>query len=89
MAVMKRLHITGMTWRWGILAVLVLGAILMPLPGGLTSPAERTFRIEASRFEYAPAVLRANPGDRVTIELVAKDVAHGIMVDGYNVEAIA
>jgi plastocyanin len=31
------------------------------------SPKERKFRIQASQFEYSPAVLSVNPGDRVTI----------------------
>ena len=54
-----------------------------------TTPVERTFRIQASRFEYNPAILPVNPGDRVTIELVATDVVHGLSIDGYNVETSA
>lgn len=29
-------------------------------------------------------MLKVNPGDRVTIELSATDVVHGLAIDGYN-----
>lgn len=54
-----------------------------------TAPAERFFRVEAAGYAFHPAVLHANPGDIVTIELVAKDVAHGLAIDGYPVEIFA
>ena len=76
-------------WHWVILAGLVLVAIFIPLPAGATTPANRTFRIEAKRFEYTPAVLRVNPGDNVTIELVATDVVQGLSIDGYVLETTA
>ncbi len=76
-------------WHWVILAGLVLVAIFIPLPAGATTPTNRTFRIEAKRFEYTPAVLRVNPGDKVTIELVATDVVHGLSIDGYGLETTA
>src|SRR4030042_1098453 len=76
-------------WHWVILAGLVLVVIFVPLPAGATTPTDRTFRIEARRFEYTPAVLQVNPGDKVTIELVATDVVHGLSIDGYNLETTA
>jgi heme/copper-type cytochrome/quinol oxidase subunit 2 len=77
-------------WRyWATLAALVLAVLLVPIPAGAATPAERTFRIEASRFEYNPAILVVNPGDKVTIELVATDVVHGLTIDGYNLETTA
>jgi cytochrome c oxidase subunit 2 len=45
--------------------------------------------VEASRFAYSPAVLRANPGDRVTIELASTDVVHGLEIDGYGLSITA
>lgn len=63
--------------------------MLLPSPVRATAPAERTFRIQASRFEYSPAILSVNPGDRVTIELVATDVVHGLSIDGYALETSA
>jgi heme/copper-type cytochrome/quinol oxidase subunit 2 len=76
-------------WHWVVLAGLALAVMLVPAPAGASAPAERTYRIDASRFEYNPAVLRVNPGDRVTIELVATDVVHGLAIDGYDVETTA
>ncbi len=77
-------------WRhWVILVGLAFVVILIPIPAGATAPTERTFRIDARRFEYDPAVLKANPGDRVTIELVAEDVVHGLSIDGYNLQTTA
>ncbi len=72
--------------RWIGLAGLALVIILFPVPTKVSNPIERTFHIEASRFKYSPTVLSVNPGDRVTIELAATDVVHGLSIDGYNLE---
>ncbi len=74
------------SWRWAALSGLALLVLLLPLPVVPTTPAERTFQIEASQFSYKPAVLSVNPGDRVTIELLATDVVHGLSIDGYELE---
>lgn len=66
-----------------------MGILLVPLPAGATAPIERTFHIDAKRFEYNPAILKVNQGDQVTIELVATDVVHGLIIDGYELETIA
>jgi heme/copper-type cytochrome/quinol oxidase subunit 2 len=76
-------------WQWLILAGLVLAVLFIPLPAAASTPTDRTFRIEASRFEYSPALLQVNPGDRVTIELVSTDVVHGLSIDGYNQQTTA
>ncbi len=79
-----------MRWlRWAVISGLALVVWFIPLPAAATTPAERTFRIKASRFEYSPAVLAVNPGDRVTIELTATDVVHGLSIDGYNLATSA
>jgi heme/copper-type cytochrome/quinol oxidase subunit 2 len=75
------------TIRWlpGVVWIsLALVVLFIPFPAAATTPTDRTFHIEASRFEYTPAVLTVNPGDRVTIELTATDVVHGLSIDGYN-----
>ena len=76
-------------WRWVALSGLTVLILFLPFPVKATTPVERTFRIQASRFEYSPAILSANPGDRVTIELVATDVVHGLSIDGYDLETSA
>jgi heme/copper-type cytochrome/quinol oxidase subunit 2 len=52
-------------------------------------PTLRTFRIEASQYAYDPGEISVNPGDTVTIELVAADVVHGLYVDGYGISVTA
>jgi heme/copper-type cytochrome/quinol oxidase subunit 2 len=76
-------------WRWAVLAGLVLLVLFFPIPATATTPVERIFRIQASQFEYSPAVLAVNPGDQVTIELLATDVVHGLSIDGYNINTTA
>ena len=66
-----------------------LSLALAPLPASTSAPQARFFQIQASDFDYAPSVLRVNPGDQVTIELVSEDVVHGIYLDGYNLEVQA
>ena len=77
-------------WQpWAVWVGLALVVLFIPFPVAATTPTDRTFHIEASRFEYMPAVLAVNPGDRVTIELTATDVVHGLSIDGYNLATTA
>jgi heme/copper-type cytochrome/quinol oxidase subunit 2 len=73
-------------WRWTVLVGLALSILFVPAPKNAHTPVERVFHIQASRFAYSPAILAVNPGDRVTIELAATDVVHGLAIDGYNLE---
>jgi heme/copper-type cytochrome/quinol oxidase subunit 2 len=69
-----------------ILFIAVLVVAFAPLPVQRPEPAGRTFRVQASSFEYTPAVLAVNQGDLVTIELTSSDVVHGLYLDGYDLE---
>ncbi len=82
--------LTGKQWFFLVLFVLA-GALVVfaPLPVRAAANTQRTFRIEASQFAYAPAQLQVNPGDTVTIELVSTDVVHGLYLDGYGVSVTA
>ena len=74
------------------LPLLVLAGLVVafaPLPVQAVAPVERTFRIDASQYAYDPGEISVNPGDTVTIELVATDVVHGLYVDGYGVSVTA
>ena len=62
---------------------------LAPLPVQSIAPQERTFRIEARQFAYAPSELKVNLGDTVTIALVSTDVVHGLFIDGYGISVEA
>lgn len=66
-----------------------LGVALWPAPDLSPHPAERTIAIRASSFEFSPPVISVNPGDRVTVELTAADVVHGLYLDGYGLNLIA
>jgi heme/copper-type cytochrome/quinol oxidase subunit 2 len=87
----RRFAINGLrfSWRWFILAAAGLAIAFVPIPARSAPAQQRVFRVEAHSFAYQPAVLRANPHDRVTIELVSTDVVHGIYLDGYELEVIA
>ncbi len=70
---------------WIVLLIfLALLAIVAPLPFPTPAPANRHIRIEASMFQFTPGEIQINPGDRVTIELVSRDVVHGFSLDGYH-----
>jgi heme/copper-type cytochrome/quinol oxidase subunit 2 len=69
---------------WITFGLLGLAVLLFPIPSSITQPEERLYRIQASSFDYSPAVIRAEPGDQVTIELVSTDVVHGLYIDGYD-----
>jgi heme/copper-type cytochrome/quinol oxidase subunit 2 len=78
--------------RWIVIGLLALAIVVMPDPIALAARAERAeqhFRIEASSFQYAPESIHVNPGDHVTIDLVATDVVHGLYIDGYDLNVSA
>ena len=73
--------------NWSLMVFISLSALLIlfvPLPMATPKPVDRLIHIDASSFQFTPAEIRANPGDRVTIEFVSTDVVHGISVDGYD-----
>ncbi len=75
---------------WFLIALAALVVAFAPFPAtGTPHPALRTFRIEASQYAYDPGEISVNPGDTVTIELVATDVVHGLYVDGYGISVTA
>lgn len=67
----------------------VLGVAVSPLPLPSRQPVEKHVRVEASDQGFTPAVITANPGDRIVLELVATDVVHGLYVDGYDLNVTA
>jgi heme/copper-type cytochrome/quinol oxidase subunit 2 len=60
-----------------------------PFPSPRVEPAKHIFRVEASSYEFSPAAISVNPGDRVTIELTSTDVVHGLYLDGYDLQVNA
>jgi plastocyanin len=76
-------------WPWFALALIGLAISFIPLPTGIGVPGSHDLRIAASQYEFGPAVISVNQGDRVTIELVSTDVVHGLYLDGYDLEVTA
>ena len=74
---------------WVIVGLLSLGILLLPAPRFDNTPVDRYFRVEASQFAFVPGTLEVDPGDRVTIDVVATDVVHGLYVDGYGLSVVA
>lgn len=81
--------------RWLLLLLLLAaagGILFLPVPEALaraTGTGERTVRIEAGQFQYDPGVVSVNRGERVTLEVVATDVVHGLYLDGYDLQVTA
>ncbi len=76
------------------LGLIIIGALglaiwLAPAPSFALPPTDRTIRVEASSFNYSPPAITVNPGDSVTLELIAADVVHGLYLDGYDLNLIA
>jgi heme/copper-type cytochrome/quinol oxidase subunit 2 len=76
-------------WLWILVGLSALAAAFAPVPFAYPEPQARIFHIHASSYEYYPGVLRANPGDEVTIHLTSTDVVHGLYIDGYNLDVRA
>jgi heme/copper-type cytochrome/quinol oxidase subunit 2 len=72
-----------------VVGLIVIAIAFVPTPMTMAAPTDRHFRIEASRFQYTPAAMTVNPGDHVTIDLVATDVVHGLYIDGYDLNVVA
>jgi len=76
--------------RFGILALtalLALAALVAPLPVAVPSlsPQARTIDVNARQFAYEPGTLTVQRGDTITVHLESLDAAHGLSIDGYNV----
>jgi plastocyanin len=76
-------------WPLFVLALIALVITFTPLPTGAGVPGSHDLRIAASQYEFFPAVISVNQGDRVTIDLVSRDVVHGLYLDGYDLEVTA
>ncbi|CAG0976631.1 plastocyanin [Anaerolineae bacterium] len=74
--------------RFAIIAVtvlLMLGALIVPLPAVASVAQMRRIEINARQFAYDPPTLNVNRGDTITFHLESLDATHGVFVDGYNV----
>ncbi len=74
---------------WLLLALAGIAIVAVPAPRTTGPAIDRHVRVEARSFAYSPSTIRVNPGDRVTIDLVAEDVVHGLRLDGYDLQVTA
>lgn len=72
-----------------VTVVLVLLALLAPLPFAEAAPVNRQITLDAHSFAYEPSRVNVNRGDRITLTLNSTDVVHGVYVDGYGVNLVA
>lgn len=87
MSVRRLAHLSVILLALGYVFSFVPAALAPPRVNGGTSPP--TIRIEASQYQFDPGVVHVRRGDRVTIELVATDVVHGLYLDGYGLQMTA
>lgn len=72
--------------------VILLGTLIIiffPLPRFQGVSGNKVFDIEASQFQFNPGTIRVQPGDKITLNLTAVDVAHGLRLDSYDLELYA
>lgn len=67
-----------------LLAGLALLVLAFPAKNPLST--EQSINLFASQFEFTPGRLEVNQGDTISISLQAKDVVHGLYLDGYDIE---
>lgn len=82
----------GRSIRFGIAAsavLVMLAAILLPLPLPARAAQTHTLHLNARAFAFEPGTLDVQRGDTATIHLEATDAAHGLYIDGYDVNLIA
>ncbi len=66
--------------------LLVIAAMLVPLPFAASIPQTREIDVGARAFAYSPASIEVHRGDTVHLTLEAMDAAHGLSIDGYDVD---
>ncbi len=71
-----------------ITVLLILAAMVVPLPlAAFSAPAPETreITVDARAFAYTPASIEIHRGDTVNLTLESMDAAHGLSIDGYEV----
>lgn len=71
---------------YAFLIVSSLLVVILPFPAAGGLGKDQVINIQASQFQFDPGTIKVKPGDQVTINLTALDVAHGIYLDGYALE---
>ena len=83
----EELNHQSLQTKWRLMVLISQCALLilfLPIPLVTPKPIDRLIHIDATSFQFTPAEIKVNQGDRVTIEFVSTDVVHGISIDGYD-----
>ena len=74
--------------------ILLLAIIAISVIAGLAvasldigEPKQVDLTISARKYAYEPSTIKINKGDRVSINLITKDVTHGFYLEGYDIDA--
>lgn len=76
----RQIVVAAITLLFGI------AAMLAPLPLAAASPQTRTIQVNARQFAFEPASLHVQRGDTITLHFESLDAAHGLFIDGYDVD---
>ncbi len=71
-----------------ITGLLIIAALAVPLPlptFAASAPRTREITVDARAFAYTPASIEIHRGDTVNLTLESLDTAHGLAIDGYDV----
>ncbi len=70
-----------------ITVLLIIAAMVVPLRGAAfaAQPQTRDITVDARAFAFAPASLQIHQGDTINLTLESLDAAHGLSIDGYDV----
>jgi len=71
------------------LGLAALAIVFVPGPAVPSPSGERMVHVEATNFEFLPGVIRADPGERITLELSSSDVVHGLYLEQYDLSLTA
>jgi len=68
-----------------VFSVISIGALAFAPAVSAQGPTNREFVVVASQYAFDPNFINVNFGDNVTIRLRSADVAHGMYIDGYDI----
>ncbi len=78
----RQVFITAVT----LLLIIAVMIIPLPLPASAAGESQiRDITVDARTFAYAPSVISVHRGDTIHLTLAAVDAAHGLSIDGYDV----
>jgi cytochrome c oxidase subunit 2 len=65
---------------------LAVAAMLAPLPLAAAAPRAYSLQVNARQYAFEPASLSVQRGDTITLHFESLDAAHGLFIDGYDVD---